>query len=301
MRQEYSGKPNARGQRKIESNISRISQAFMSFVSVMIFIEDRETQSNLTRARAAILDYLPADQILKCYQNAGGSEIASGKFANLESSAALAANVFGLFLNRPELFSLPRPRVDFGIAQKVDLENQLQFPWPGGYHPWLDVVVTTERALIAIESKRYEPFRDKKTIVFSKSYLRPVWGTAMAAYEKMRDDLMSDKRHFNYLDAAQLVKHAFGLRTQANKVGKAAKLLYLYAEPKAYPDGRPIIETNIGAHRSEVQTFASDITANHSDVEFFSLTYADLLRDWAASANEELRMHASAISKRFDI
>src|SRR5450759_1242956 len=108
----------------------------------------RETPLDLVRARAAILDHLPADLILKCYQNAGGSEIVSGKFVNPESSATLAANAFGLFLNRPGLLSLPTPALDSGRAQTVCLETQLRFPWSGGEHPWLDVVVTTEDALI---------------------------------------------------------------------------------------------------------------------------------------------------------
>ena len=49
----------------------------------------------LVKARAALLDHLPKDAILARYQAAGGQELISGKFANPESSAALAANAFG--------------------------------------------------------------------------------------------------------------------------------------------------------------------------------------------------------------
>ena len=59
------------------------------------------------RARAAILDLLNCDRILRCYEHAAGSELLSGKFASPESSAALAANTFGFFLDRPEVLSLP--------------------------------------------------------------------------------------------------------------------------------------------------------------------------------------------------
>src|SRR6185312_10419295 len=58
-------------------------------------------------ARAALLDHLPKDAILARYQAAGGRELASGKFASPESSAALVANAFGLFAERPEMLSLP--------------------------------------------------------------------------------------------------------------------------------------------------------------------------------------------------
>ena len=40
------------------------------------------------RAKAALLDYLPKDAIIEAYVAAGGNEIASGKFASLQSSAA---------------------------------------------------------------------------------------------------------------------------------------------------------------------------------------------------------------------
>ena len=69
-------------------------------------------------------------------------------------------------------------------------------------------------------------------VSFSEAYLRPVWGPAMGPFEKMRDELKSGQRQFVFLNAPQLVKHAFGLRTQANKSGKLAKLVYLHAEPK---------------------------------------------------------------------
>jgi hypothetical protein len=71
---------------------------------------------------------------------------------------------------------MPKPKVDAGTAQKVCLEGQLRFPWRGGDYPWLDVVVTTQHALIGIEAKRYEPFRDQESASFSKAYLRHVWG-----------------------------------------------------------------------------------------------------------------------------
>ena len=43
---------------------------------------------------------VPGRQIEEIYNSAPGNEIASGKFDSPESSAALAANTFGFFLNR---------------------------------------------------------------------------------------------------------------------------------------------------------------------------------------------------------
>src|SRR5947209_2825083 len=118
---------------------------------------------NHLTCEAALLPGLPVDRILACYAAAPGNEIESGKFFSPESSAALAANTFGYFLNRladlPPLPGCPKlgwPACDLG------LEAIVRFPWSGGKHPCLDALVETRDALIGIESKRYEPFRAKQ-------------------------------------------------------------------------------------------------------------------------------------------
>ena len=124
---------------------------------------------------------LPADLIRACYEAAPGNEIESGKFASPESSAALVANAFGAFLGRPqEMPPLLGTEALGWPATSVSLEAIVRFPWSGGRHPCLDVLVETETALIGIESKRYEPFRAKSAPDHSDAYWRPVWGDAMA-------------------------------------------------------------------------------------------------------------------------
>jgi len=255
----------------------------------------------LIQARAALLGHLPKDLILASYQSAGGQEVLSGKFANPESSAALAANAFGFFLDSPRLLSLPTPVVAAGSAVNVLLEAQMRFPWDGGFHPWLDAAIETGETLIGIESKRYEPFRDKKFVSFSDAYSRPVWGKAMKPFEDMRDALASGQQRFVFLDAAQLVKHAFGLRTQAVKRGKMATLVYLYAEPKNYSDGPPVPTSQIAEHRRELTVFAKAVSDTAAEVRFESLCYADLLGSWKLSPSEALRNHAGAILEQFDV
>ncbi|MEP6967164.1 MAG: hypothetical protein ABI906_03710 [Pseudomonadota bacterium] len=249
-------------------------------------------------ARAALLDHLPKELILERYRAAGGEELSSGKFLSPESSAALAANAFGVFAERPDLLTLPSPAVAPGEALSVQLETQMLFPWRGGLHPWLDVAIETKGSLIAVEAKRYEPFRDRKTCVFSEAYSRPVWGPAMRPFETMRDDLKAGSR-FVFLDAAQLVKHAFGLRTEAERRKKRAVLCYLYAEPKSFPDGKPISPFETGAHRQELAAFAAAVSSTPSQVTFCSLPYSELLRHWLQKPT--LRHHATALTARFDV
>lgn len=249
-------------------------------------------------ARAALLDHLPKEMILARYELAGGKEISSGKFANPESSAALAANAFGLFLEVPGLLSLPGMPLS---ASHVTLEAEMRFPWNRGRHPWLDAAVETPTHLIGIESKRYEPFRDSKAAHFSDAYFQPVWGDAMQGFERMRDALAEGDIRFVTLDAAQLVKHAFGLRTQALARGKRAVLIYLYAEPKAYPDGRGLAPDLVARHRSEVEAFSAAVTDPSCDVGFVAFSYAILLAEWARHGDQAVRSHSVRMRERFDI
>lgn len=258
----------------------------------------------MTLEELALLPGIPAELVRAAYMAAPGNEIESGKFASPESSAALVANTFGLFLDRPHLLPpLPGTRPPDWPAKSVGLEAIVRFPWSGGRHPCLDVMIVTGGALIGVESKRYEPFRAKAKAELSEAYWRPVWGDAMRGYENVRDGLRDGMLQFSRLDAAQLVKHAFGLRTavhaDAHHAGKRPVLFYLYAEPKFWPDGRAAAAGYFEHHREEIRTFTSIV--EESEVIFISCSYRDLLAAWSSSSNETVRDHASAVAARFSV
>jgi len=252
--------------------------------------------------RELFLPGLPVDLIRAAYLAAPGNEIESGKFAHPESSAALVANAFGLFLDQPSILPPLPGTAEFGWpATSVGLEAIVKFPWSGGRHPCLDVLVTTRAALIGIESKRYEPFRPKSKTELSDAYWRPVWGNNMQGYERIRDQLRDDACRFDRLDAAQLVKHAFGLRTAIHQeVGQGRKtpvLYYLYAEPTGWPDGRSISSEQLAHHKAEIAAFA-DMVKN-DEVRFIPHSYRHLLTSWAESATDAIRKHAAALRSRY--
>lgn len=255
------------------------------------------------RAVAALLPYLPIAAILERYRLGKGNEITSGKLASPESSAALAANTFGFFINRAsELPPLPGWKGSWRPVSVLP-EVEARFPWRGGLHPWLDALIETDDCLIGVESKRYEPFRtrakDNKE-PFSGAYRRDVWGKHMAPYEWLRDRLSKQPLLFERLDAAQLVKHAFGLRTQAHLRRKAAVLAYAHAEPKAWPppNGRQISAEARAQHDEEVRWFARMIAG--AEVGFMAFTYRRLLEAFSASGSSDVRQHSAKIRERFD-
>jgi hypothetical protein len=248
---------------------------------------------------SALLPHLPAQHILARYDRAPGQELTSEKFTNPESSAALVANTFGFFADRPEGLPLPETWVAGEKAQQVLIEEEVRFPWPGGKHPWLDVVIETKTALIGIESKRYEPFRGTKTASFSDAYWKPVWGKRMGAFEWMRDGLDRNPVMFEYLDAVQLVKHAFGLRTRGQKAGRTALLVYLFAEPKAWPNGCSVTDQQRAAHLEEARCFARMVGG--AELRFELCTYQQLLAHLTKSDSNEVRDHVRAIAAEFDV
>jgi hypothetical protein len=250
----------------------------------------------MTKPEDVFLPGVPALHILERLEKADGHEVGSGKLASPESSAALAVNTFGWFVERPERLP-PFPmlgqitsRVNF-----VEIEYCARFPWRGGKHPWLDAIVETSKAIIGVESKRFEPYRDRKEATFSAAYNRTVWHDQMTPYETMRDRLRSRVERFECLDAVQLVKHAFGLVTEGRRKAKRPYLIYLFAEPTERA-GKPIDDAHKRKHRDEIAHFAAAV--NGAEVGFEATSYREWLDSWPA-LDLELMAHRAAILKRF--
>ena len=254
--------------------------------------------------RDRFLPGVPHEQIEEIYNAAPGNEIASGKFDSPESSAALAANTFGFFLNRPGGLP-PLPGCDDveWPASSLTLEKEVRFPWRARWgHPVLDVLTATPSALIGIESKRFEPFRDNPEANFTDTYWRKVWGDSMSGYQRVRDTLHENESLYSSLKADQLVKHALGLRTQTRPgkeyAGLSPILFYLYAEPDFLPNAnKPIDDEAKAAHRDEIKHFARSVEGD--EVRFVACTYRVLLATWDRSETQEIREHAKAVVCRF--
>ena len=242
------------------------------------------------------LSGIPVNHVLDRLAKAGGKEIESGKFSSPESSAALAVNCFGWFIERPRQLPPLKGLDDAGIPEMVDIEFCAQFPWAGGRHPWLDAVVQTPRRLIGIESKRFEPFRDAKLVSLSDAYDRPVWGDNMKGYERMRDRLRSGDVKYVHLDAAQLVKHAFGLVTEGGRRNRAPALFYLFAEPAAR-GSLGIAPDKIARHREEIASFAEAVAGDA--VTFHSASYREWLGTWSL-LDSQIAAHGQAIIEAFE-
>lgn len=242
-----------------------------------------------------LLPGVPATFVRDEILSAAGNEVGSGKIYSPNSSAALAVNTFGWFLERPsDLPPLPNLESRDRPALRINLEREMRFPWEGdGGHPCLDAAIETPEVLIGVESKRFEPFRDSKKFEFSNAYDLDVWGAHMAPFERIRDVLKRGEVVFRHLDAAQLVKHAFGLVTEGRRLTKQPVLYYLFAEPKSY-NGKSISEENIQRHRQEVALFEKLVAG--AEVTFAFSNYRDWLSTWTAEPAE----HAAKLIAKYD-
>lgn len=231
------------------------------------------------------------ERVREALDRAAGGELASGKFASPESSSALAVNGFGPYLEAPSTMPhfLCLADLDWP-AIRVDVERQMRFPWSGGLHPWLDAAFETTTHLVGVESKRFEPFRDHKEAKLSNAYWRDVWGDGMERWCAMRDRLRAEPNAFVHLDAAQLVKHAFGLASEATRISKAPVLLYLFAEPTS---GRSVTPKQLARHRAEIANFAELVEG--ARVRFASCSW----REWLSGFEGSARGHADRLMERF--
>ena len=246
---------------------------------------------------------VPGAEIDSILNAAPGNEIATGKFDSPESSAALAVNAFGFFLRwASDLPALPGCEGEIWPARSLLIEAGLRFPWRGGRHPVLDCLVETPSALIGIESKRSEPFRSRRPSSLSDAYWRLVWGEQMNGYERIRDGLRDNPARFAHLDAAQLFKHAFALRSEVHRRGRRRTfrpiLFYLYAEPEVWPaSGEAVDERARARHRNEIETFGAAVVDD--EVSFVSCPWRRLLDTWADQPDARIRAHAQAVTDRF--
>jgi hypothetical protein len=254
---------------------------------------DRPSRDDLIATlRPLLLPGVPVERVADAYADAPGNEIGSGKFSSAMSSAALAANAFGWFLERADrLPALPGTDALGWPARSVRLEAILRFPWPGGRHPCLDALIETDDALIGVESKRYEPWRGHMAPMLSDTYWRPRWGARMAGYQRVRDGLKDGTLWFRHLDAAQLVKHALALRTEVERTGgvRRAVLAYVYAEPGDVKSGPEMI----ARHRAEIARFLEAV--GDDEVAFVAVSYGDLLVRWQADGEGDLHAHVTRL------
>ena len=216
---------------------------------------------------------------IKAYNKGGGSETKTithrPKMSALHSSSALVVNLFQYWQGKdvsPLLKALNMIRhndkiinakIEFEDKFKID-ENTKKFPKPAN----LDITIKfEENQIIAIESKFTEPYGSVNNKI-SKSYTEDSLWNKHLELEKLKTlakEIYNKNRNFQYLDAAQLIKHILGLKN--SKYKENFTLLYLWYD---VPNTKEAKE-----HQEEIEAFAS--IAKADGINFHHITYQKVI------------------------
>jgi len=217
-----------------------------------------------------------------------GNEL-EGKFRAAHSSSALAVNSFAPFKVAPEALWLPGNQ---GFSS-LCFERKCPHGLAGRRSPNLDVFADGSAGIVAIESKCLETMTPH-VANFAPAYDAEIRDSRRATpwFRKMQV-LSENPRLYRWLDAAQLVKHAFGIAYSFPD--QPTTLLYLYWEP-TNPDEYPFFRE----HRDEVARFASSIAG--SAPAFAAMSYPQLWRHWSLNAEWGwLRAHIDRLNVRYGV
>jgi hypothetical protein len=151
--------------------------------------------------------------------------------------------------------------------------------------------------VIGVESKCLE-FLTPKIAKISQRYNAEIADHRRQSgwYERM-EALQANPRTYVTLDAAQLIKHAFGLAHtfQEQCANERATLLYLFWEP-ADPKPHDIFQL----HRAEAAEFADRV--RDAGLRFAFMSYPELWREWKANTPPEwLASHIATLKQRYAV
>lgn len=217
-----------------------------------------------------------------------GNELES-KFLAAHSSSALTVNAFAPFKAAPAALGIP------GGAGFTNLQFERKCPHGlvGRRSPNLDLLADGPNGVVAVESKCLEHLAPH-VAEFAPAYDAEIRDhrRQTAWFEEMYR-LMGEPRRYRWLDAAQLVKHAFGIAHTFPD--RPTTLFYLFWEP-SNADSHSIF----AEHRAEVTLFAASIAGGGPS--FVAMSYPELWRAWGADNKPEwVAGHAGRLRARYGV
>jgi hypothetical protein len=217
-----------------------------------------------------------------------GNELQT-KFRAVHSSSALAVNCFAPFRQRLADLALPGNSTFETLAFEQKCPTGLR----GGRAPNLDLLISGPKRVVGIESKLTE-YLSTHRAAFSPAYAEQIRDERREQgyfHEMLR--LMDHPDTYRWLDAAQLIKHAFGLTRTFG--GRPVTLLYLYWEP-----ANPEVDPLFADHRQEIAAFADRVAG--SEPRFEALSYPEIWRAWQNTGPADwLARHLENLRERYQV
>jgi hypothetical protein len=215
------------------------------------------------------------------YESGNGNETKDNKkylakMKALHSSSAIVVNLFQYWKDKdvyPILYACnlckKHPSNIDGqqktSANKIKFEQKFKISSTFSPQPNIDVVIDNlQPHIYAIESKFTEPYNGKHNGI-SKKYIdeTSLWN-GLSNLKALAGEISPANKKFEYLDAAQLIKHILGLTKTKTK--KNFHLLYLWYD---------VIGENDAKHRKEIEQFADIVKKDK--ITFRHITYQEVI------------------------
>ena len=252
----------------------------------------RVTRGRLERLEDNLLPGVERRQFEHDLRGGAGDELRD-KFRAPYSSSALAVNSFARFRDLESKDLEGDLRVDRRDGFRSICFEQQFATGLRGTPPHLDIVLAGPDHTLAIESKCTEHL-GKRAPAFKDSYERLLKSDRQS--RPWLDEMMKIRtghRQYGHLDAAQLIKHAFGLANSCEN--GSVTLVYLYWEPKNAADVR-----ELAVHRRELEAFEKRVAGGFPS--FRAVSYRQLWEQWAKMDRPSwLRAHVSNLRKRYEV
>ena len=222
-----------------------------------------------------------------------GNELQSGKFNSIASSSALGVNAFGVFYE-PQFMTWPT--IDSQKFTNPTFEKKLQNGLRGT-NPNLDVFFENDTSVLAIECKFLETLV-KKIPKFSDQYLNIKDDRRNSKWFRLMIEIINGNINFRYLDAAQLIKHYFGLAHEYADSDLDLEIGYVFWEPDKNGEiSGPVIDL-YAEHREESEKFAALVSGDKVRFSFYS--YFELIEYWRGNGfDSELLDHFEIFGKKY--
>ena len=221
--------------------------------------------------------------------SAGSGNELQTKFRAVHSSSALAVNAFAPFGQRIGELALP----EHSGFQTLAFEQKCPTGLRRGTPPNLDVLLSGSGCVVGIESKLTEYLTTHKAR-FSPAYEDEIRDARREqGYFRELLRLLDAPDSYRWLDAAQLIKHAFGLaKTHGDR---PLTLLYLFWEP-ANPSASPVF----AEHRREIAAFAERVAG--SMPVFKAMSYSELWSAWSDAGHQDwLARHVEELRSCYEV
>ena len=211
------------------------------------------------------------------------------KFLAIHSSTALAVNVFAPFRQNASALRVPWG----GNFSSLQFERKCPHGVGIGKPPNLDVVLEGTNGVIGIESKFMETIGRHKA-EFKPAYDADLQGARRETpWFREMQRLVADGETYRWLNASQLVKHAFGLAFSFPH--RPTTLVYLFWEPRNATAYRLFAE-----HRAELARFAEAVSGGEPN--FVWLSYPELWSWWSSLPDKPvaLAVHVNSLRGRYE-